>query len=150
MSPADLIAMTQPGTPARAAVEAALRAGRGKSPAATNAQRLVAGGMNKTERAYAQHLDLRKLSGEVKRWAFEEITLVVTSVGTKRVRYRPDFAVWLADGRLEFHECKGFLRDDARKTFLAAAERYPEHRFLMVRRKGGRWETMMDLNGEQR
>jgi hypothetical protein len=43
---------------------------------------------------------------------------------------------------LEFHETKGFWRDDALVKIRAAAEQYPWFRFLAFRKlpKGGGWQ----------
>lgn len=54
------------------------------------------GVMNKTERAYADLLEYRKIQGEVEQWHFEAVTLKLAD-GT---RYTPDFYVVLADGMI--------------------------------------------------
>lgn len=104
-------------------------------------------GMNKTERLYQWELEDRKKRGEIISWYREPISMVVIDAAKKgrraKVRYRPDFMVVLLDGKIEFHEIKGFLRDDARKTYLAAVERYPCFTFRMIRRAKGGWEEIL-------
>lgn len=85
------------------------------------------GKMNGTEFAYAQQLDLQQLP-----WMFESVTLVLAD----DVRYTPDFAVE-KDGCIEFHEVKGFMRDDSRVKIRVAAKLYPWFRFVLVRKEKG-------------
>lgn len=90
---------------------------RGRAPV-----RHVAGKMNKTEERYFQHLDLRKLAGEVAEWWFEGLTLKLAN----DCRFTPDFLVQLADGTLELHETKGsHMRDDALVKLKVAAVKFP-------------------------
>ncbi|TMN18518.1 DUF1064 domain-containing protein [Pseudoxanthomonas sp. X-1] len=100
--------------------------------------RLKAGAMNKTEAAYAASLELRKAAGEVAWYRFEGVKLRLAD----NTFYTPDFAVMLADGRMQMHEVKGFWQDDARAKIKIAAEMYPFD-FLAVKatakRDGGGW-----------
>lgn len=75
--------------------------------------------MNGTESEYAQ-LFLGKLVHR-----FEGVTLKLAD----DVRYTPDFMVIAEDGVVEFHEVKGFWRDDARVKIAVAAETFPMFRF---------------------
>ncbi len=102
--------------------------------------RMKAGAMNKTEAAYAQHLEGLKAAGEVAWYAFEGMTFKLAD----RTRYTPDFAVMRSDGLMELHEVKGFWRDDARVKIKVAAEMFP-FRFIAVMAKpkkaGGGWSV---------
>jgi hypothetical protein len=98
--------------------------------------------MNKLEQAYALRLDAMKFNREIAGYEFEGHKLRLAD----KTSYTPDFVVWLPDGRVEYHETKGFERDDAAVKFKTAAEKYPYARFLMVRKAtGGAWETMRDI-----
>ncbi|MDR2219740.1 MAG: DUF1064 domain-containing protein [Methylobacillus sp.] len=97
---------------------------------------LKSGQMNKTEAAYADHLELLRRAGEVLWYRFEGMKLRLAD----NTFYTPDFAVMLANRQLEAHEVKGFWRDDARVKIKVAAEMYP-FRFIAVTRKGKAWET---------
>lgn len=110
-------------------------AGRGSRPVA-KATRLarVAGRMNALERAYSAQLDLLVRAGRVAEWHFEALTLRIGADCT----YRPDFLVILPDGSIEFHETKGWLRDDARVKLRAAASAFP-FVFKLVTRAKGEW-----------
>jgi hypothetical protein len=101
--------------------------------------RLKTGTQNKTEAAYQSHLESLKSLGVIVWYAFESYTFRLAD----NTRYTPDFAVMMADGVLEFHEVKGFWRDDARVKIKVAADRFP-HRFIAVKsrpkKRGGGWE----------
>lgn len=72
------------------------------------------GVMNKSEQAYAHHLEARRIAGEITDWAYEPFTLHLA----KATSYQPDFLVQLPDGTMEIHEVKawsakrGFLTED--------------------------------------
>lgn len=101
--------------------------------------------MNKTEAAYAQLLKARQAAGSVLWFEFEWASLRLA----KSTHYRPDFAVLAVDyendnyvARLEFHEVKGFWRDDARAKIKIAADKFPFHFLAVQKRKkaeGGGW-----------
>lgn len=100
--------------------------------------RLKTGAMNKTEAAYAQHLEAKKAAGEVAWYKFEAVKLRLAD----NTFFTVDFAVMLKDGTLEMHEVKGFMTDDANVKIKVAADMYP-FKFVVVRAKpkkqGGGW-----------
>lgn len=100
--------------------------------------RLKPGQMNKTEAAYADHLEGLRIGGAVLWWRFEGIKLRLAD----NTFYTPDFAVMLSSGELEAHEVKGHWKDDARAKIKVAAEMFP-FRFIAVqarsRKDGGGW-----------
>lgn len=93
------------------------------------------GTMNKTEAAYAAILEDYKKAGDIRDYYFEAYTLKLG----KDCRYTPDFAVILNDGELEFHEVKGFWRDDAKAKLRIAARMFP-HRFRCVQKSKSGWD----------
>ncbi len=100
--------------------------------------RLKTGQMNKSEAAYAAHLELLKHSGEILWYRFEGIKLRLAD----NTFYTPDFAVMARDCVMEIHEVKGFWQDDARAKIKIAAEMYP-FRFKAfkaeAKKRGGGW-----------
>jgi hypothetical protein len=89
--------------------------------------------MNKTEARYAQHLEGRRIAGEVEWYAFEALKLRLAD----RTFYTPDFAVMLSTGAMECHEVKGgHWEDDARVKIKVAARMFPMRFFAFQRRKG--------------
>ncbi|MBB3802040.1 hypothetical protein FHR47_002288 [Xanthomonas arboricola] len=101
--------------------------------------RLKVGALNKTEQAYAAHLELLRAAGEVVWHRFEGVKLRLAD----NTFYTPDFAVMAADGVMEMHEVKGFWTDDARVKIKVAADQYP-FRFMafkaMAKKHGGGWQ----------
>ena len=91
--------------------------------------RKATGRMNATEAEYERLF----LGG--KPHGFEEITLRLGD----DCRLTVDFWVLGDDNVLEFHEVKGFWRDDAKVKLRVAAERYPHFRFKAFRREKGIW-----------
>ena len=85
--------------------------------------------MNRTEARYAQLLDLRKMAGEIIGYVYEPMGLKLAD----KTYYHPDFMVIFRD-RFEFHEVKGFWRDDARVKIKIAAERFPWFGFVVVQK----------------
>lgn len=120
------------------------RAGCARSPqrSTKNAHyalgRLKVGAMNKTEAAYAAHLQQRVMAGEVAWFKFEGMKLRLAD----NTFYSPDFAVMLSTGELEQHEVKGFWQDDARAKIKIAADIYP-FKFIAIKARakkdGGGW-----------
>lgn len=102
--------------------------------------RLKAGKMNKTEQAYADLLEQKRIAGEIAWYRFEGLKLRLAD----NTFYSPDFAVMRADGLMECHEVKGYWRDDARAKIKIAADLYP-FLFLAVMKRakkdGGGWST---------
>lgn len=102
--------------------------------------RLPAGTMNRTEAAYARHLEARKAAGEVAWFEFGTLSLKLAP----STHYRPDFLVMLAGGELEVHEVKGHWQEDAWAKTKIAAGRFP-FRFVVVkartRAQGGGWDV---------
>jgi len=93
--------------------------------------------MNKLECDYSEHLEARRLAGEITAWKFEPFNLRLAPGAS----YKPDFLVVCSDGILELHETKGFWREAARLRIKVAAEAFPWFRFLAVQRKHGQWIT---------
>lgn len=92
--------------------------------------------MNQTEAKYAAKLDLLQKAGAVLWWKFEGLTVKLAD----DTRYTPDFVVMLADGSIECHETKGFMRDDAHVKIKVAAAQFPfKFRMFKLDRKTQKW-----------
>lgn len=92
--------------------------------------------LNKTEKAYLAYL--RAL-----RYPWIGIQCIKLRLGDN-CQYTPDFWVVNANGRMEAHEVKGFMRDDARVKLMAAASMYPMFDFRLIYKQkakdGGGWD----------
>lgn len=93
--------------------------------------------MNKLEASYSRYLEDRRVIGEIYQWKYEPMKLRLAD----RTYYSPDFVVIAWDGLVEFHETKGFMRDDANVKIKVAAEQFQWARFFLVTRKKGEWKV---------
>ncbi len=94
------------------------------------------GGMNRTERDYATHLEALKLAGQIDWFGFESLKFKLAD----RCYYLPDFVLMTHDGELQLHEVKGHLEDDAAVKLRVMAREYWMFRLFIVRRKGAGWD----------
>lgn len=83
--------------------------------------------MNKLEQRYADILERQFQQGTIKGFGFQRYTFRLAD----DTRFTPDFHVVTLDDVLEFHETKGFMRDDAHVKLKVAAEMFP-HPFKLV------------------
>lgn len=85
-------------------------------------------GMNSLEKRYSDYLCTLQLAGEIHSFSFERHNLKLAD----KTYYKPDFEVMLMDGTIEFHETKGFMRDDANVKIKVAAQQFPQYVFRLV------------------
>ena len=95
-------------------------------------------GMNKTEAGYYRYLLSLKNEGKILAVAYECEKLKLA----RSTYYTPDFRVIKPDGTVEFHETKGFWRDDARVKIKVAATLHP-YKFYIIQKLKGRWEKTL-------
>jgi len=135
MTPAQLEALASTGTSQTSLVAAQVIA---KSRKPLDGRSYHTEGMpNGLETDYANHLQSLLLAGEILFWAFEKIRLTLAD----RQTFLPDFFVIQADGTAEFHETKGYWREDARGKIKTAAQQFPCFVFKGVKRgKSKAWE----------
>lgn len=89
--------------------------------------------MNRTESRFAEHLEARKLAGEIRGWEFERDTFVLSPDMT----LTPDFRIETNDRMYEFVDVKGkHTWDDSVVKGKAAAALFPQHRFFLAK-----WEA---------
>jgi hypothetical protein len=100
------------------------------------------GQMNKTERSYANRLELLQRDGKVHQYWYESHKVKLAD----RTWYSPDFMVQFPDGTVEFHEVKGFWEDDARVKVKVAARLFPFTVRCFTKRKG---EWVEETFGEE-
>ena len=104
---------------------------------------------SKWEALYAMELRDEQAAGEILGWDYEPFSMrltdktVVDGKTVRSLRYTPDFAVWLPDGRLRLVEVKGYRRDAGITRYKAAKDKFRHIEFVMVTRKAGSWMTIM-------
>lgn len=86
------------------------------------------------ERKHAQQLEIRRQTGEIRKWWYEPAAWNLGG-GTK---YRPDFMVLNNDWTIEFHETKGHWREAAKVRIKIASSKFP-FRFVAVQCVKGKW-----------
>lgn len=105
--------------------------------------RLKQGEMNKTEKAFAEHLEALKRQGSILDYWFEAVKLKIAS---NRCDYLPDFLALRSDGSLVIFEVKGakaIFTDDAKVKCKVCADKYPFKLFVVYpvpKKNGGGWE----------
>ena len=99
--------------------------------------RLKAGEMNRTEKAYAEHLERLRVGGSIVWFKFEGVKFRLAD----NTFYTPDFLVMNATGELEVHEVKGstyIFQEDAKVKVKVASEMYPLKFLVAFPQKGSR------------
>lgn len=91
--------------------------------------------LNKTERQYGSYLRGLYQAGRILDYSFEPLKLKLAD----NTFYTPDYLVVFPD-RFEFHEVKGFWRDDARVKIKVAARLFPWFRFIAIKLVNQQWE----------
>lgn len=91
--------------------------------------------MNKLERSYAAELERQRVAGAIKAFVAHPGSFKLG----RKCFYHVDFLVIGAAGEVEYHETKGFMRDDAAVKLKVAARMFPWFVFKLVRRKKGAW-----------
>ena len=93
------------------------------------------GTMNKTEAAFAEHIERAKLiDNDIVAYVFEPLKLRLA----KNTFYTPDFLV-VRKSCFEIFEVKGFWRDDARVKIKVAAKMFPWFKWYAVQLKKKQW-----------
>lgn len=82
---------------------------------------------SKGEARLANYLQLLKISGHIKDWAFEQTTFVFPDD-----KYLVDFDVLYPDGRFGYFEYKGYFDARSRKKLKLIMKYYPEAEITMV------------------
>jgi hypothetical protein len=106
--------------------------------------RLRPGHMNRTESAYAQHLELQKRAGEIAWYAFDAVKLRLADNTFLSV----DFFVMLANGELQARDVKGSLKiitEDAAVKMKVANQYFPFRFFYAIpkpKKLGGGWDLI--------
>lgn len=94
-------------------------------------------GMNKTEAAFAEHLEVMKRAGHLAWYGFEAVRLNLGGGAW----YKCDFVALEENGALVFWEVKGtFWREASRVRIKVAAGKFPHWTFIGVQRDGTGWK----------
>jgi len=93
-------------------------------------------GKNGLEQSYEDEvLKVRMILGEIVWYKFEGVRLKLANNTT----YTPDFVAVTSAGLTEFHETKGFWRDDARVKIKLAASEFSCYKFIAITKEKGQF-----------
>lgn len=84
------------------------------------------------EANYARFLNLLVRQGKVASWAYEAHTFVFEAIKRGTRSYTPDFKVTYPDGRVEWHEVKGWLDQKGRTRLERMARYYPSETVVVI------------------
>lgn len=77
------------------------------------------------EANYARYLNWLISVGEIQQWEYEPETFEFLQIKRGNRFYTPDFRVTTKDGRIEYHEIKGWMDTDSKTRLARMAKYYP-------------------------
>lgn len=101
---------------------------------------------NLTERRFSEYLEVLRLAGEIRSYAFEPEVL---PLGPEQ-SFLPDYRVDENDGSITWYDCKGkHIWCDSTVKIKAAAVMYPQYRFAQAKwlGKGRGWKIRFFRSG---
>lgn len=106
-------------------------------PVSWNSSWVVVGGCrfyarSRWEANYARYLELKKSRGEIVSWEHEPETFWFDGVRRGVCSYLPDFKVVLADGKVEYHEVKGWMDPKSITKLKRMAKYHPEVTLILI------------------
>ena len=84
------------------------------------------------EANYARVLQWRLEQGMIAAWQHEPETFWFLEIKRGVRSYLPDFKVTYSDGRIEYHEVKGWMCDRSRTTLARMAKYHPEIKIVLI------------------
>lgn len=90
------------------------------------------------EANYARYLNVLKSQGLLTRWEFEPQRFVFYGETRGPISYTPDFRVAFPDGRIEFHEIKGWMDSASRSRIKRMHKHYPDIVLIVIDAKAYR------------
>ena len=84
------------------------------------------------EANYARYLQFLKEKGEISEWEHEPETFWFEAIKRGVRSYKPDFRVTFNDGRVEWHEVKGWMDSRSRTTIKRMRKYYPGETLIII------------------
>ncbi len=78
------------------------------------------------EANYARYLEWLRQIGVVTRWEYESETFWFEKIKRGVRSYKPDFKITWHDGKVEYHEVKGWMDPRSKTKLKRMAKYYPE------------------------
>ena len=90
------------------------------------------------EANYARYLEWQRLRGDIAKWEHEPKTFWFEGVKRGCVSYLPDFRVTFPNGRVEYHEVKGWMDARSVTKIKRMAKYHPTVQLLVIDAKSYR------------
>jgi len=87
------------------------------------------------EANYARYLNFLRSAGQIKGWEYEPETFCFHQIKRGTRFYTPDFKVTENDGRVIFHEVKGYMDPKSVTKLARMAKYYPDQRVIVIAEK---------------
>lgn len=87
------------------------------------------------EANYARYLKWMKSKGLIADWHYEPETFEFEKIKRGVRHYTPDFRIHENDGRVIYHEVKGYMDDRSRVKLQRMKKYYPQHTVLLIEKK---------------
>lgn len=84
------------------------------------------------EANYARYLNWLVSIGQIARWEYEPDTFEFTAIKRGTRSYTPDFKVYENDGRVAYHEVKGWMDQPSRTRLERMARYYPDVQIVLI------------------
>ena len=84
------------------------------------------------EANYARYLNWLKAKGQIAAWEYEPDTFWFEAIKRGTRSYTPDFKVTENDGRVVYHEVKGWMDAKSATKLKRMAKYYPEVRVIVI------------------
>lgn len=78
------------------------------------------------EANYARYLNFIKEKGAIHKWEYEPDTFEFHGIKRGTRFYTPDFKVYYPNGRIEYHEVKGWMNPKSKTALIRMKRYYPE------------------------
>jgi hypothetical protein len=87
---------------------------------------------SKWEANYALYLDFLIKQKVIKDWEYEAQSFFFEKIKSGTKKYIPDFKVTMIDGKIEFHEVKGYEQQKDRTKWRRMAKYFPEVKLVII------------------
>lgn len=84
------------------------------------------------EANYARYLNWLVALGEIAGWEYESVSFCFEAIKRGTRSYTPDFTVHLNDGRVEYHEVKGWMDAKSRTKLKRMAKYHPDVKVVLI------------------
>ncbi len=91
---------------------------------------------SRAEHRHAAHLEMLRAAGVITAWEHEPLRFDFAGIRRGTTSYLPDFRVTYPDGRVEYHEVKGWLDPKSRTQLTRMAKYHPGVTVVLINARG--------------